>query len=404
MSKNRVELLLERTFLFDPNVYMTIVMTLEGDVSEEEICEAVKKTYTQNSMTMSKAVLDEDGSIFMEEMEETGCKVFVDKRDWQEIMLENERRPFRINEGELVRTFIIPRGNETDIYFMVHHITCDGNGILLLAEDVLSNLQGKEVEYRTSKVMTKEGVIKKGDLNFLQRFGLKNLSKKWGNEKQVFTWDDYYKVHEEFWKDRHTEITFSEIEGSDLVSLKEECKKYGVTVNSYMVTKLMQKYPEDKVLGIPTSIRGKDRSISCMVTSVIFSTEYDTTKSFEENLVNIDKIIRKEVKNSRSIYHVPQFVALSDPTLLYAAYSQHVFGNENSFADSMRRILGLYGERRTELGVSNLGVISIPSDYDRFKITRIVPVAPCILTAEKVFTISTYNGKMLIANSYIKSK
>ena len=41
MEKKRIELLLERTFLFDPNIYMTVVITIEGDVSEEELCEAV---------------------------------------------------------------------------------------------------------------------------------------------------------------------------------------------------------------------------------------------------------------------------------------------------------------------------------------------------------------------------
>ena len=39
MEKERVELLLERSFLFDPNIYMTVVVTIEGEVGEEEICE-----------------------------------------------------------------------------------------------------------------------------------------------------------------------------------------------------------------------------------------------------------------------------------------------------------------------------------------------------------------------------
>ena len=70
MEKERVELLLERSFLFDPNIYMTVVVTIEGEVGEEEICEAVKKAYTQNQTTMSKVVLDEQGKVYLEEMEE----------------------------------------------------------------------------------------------------------------------------------------------------------------------------------------------------------------------------------------------------------------------------------------------------------------------------------------------
>jgi len=405
MKNNKVELLLERTFLLDPNIYMAVVMTLEGDVKADEVYEAVKKAYTQNAMTMSKAVLDENGIFYMEEMEETGCKVFIDNRNWQEIMYENERKVFRVDEGELVRTFVIPKENEIDIYFMVHHITCDGNGIFLLAEDVLSNLQGKEVAYRNSTVMTKEGVIKKGGLNLLEKIGLKKLSQKWcQEEREVFGFDTYYKIHEEFWKNRKTEISFTEIEGSELEKIKENCKKLGVTVNSYMVTKYMKDYSGRQKLAIPISIREDDRSISCMVSSVIAYAEYDSNASFEENLVKINKILVKEIKNPRSVYYIPQFIAYSDGTLIDASFVQQYLGYESERADRMRQILGLYGAGRTRLGVTNLGVVSIRGECDKFKIKKLIPVAPCVATSEKVVTISTFKGKMLIADSKIVNK
>ena len=156
MKKERIELLLERSFLFDPNIYMTVVVTVEGDITEEEVCEAVKKTYTKNQTTMSKIVLDEDGKVYLEEMEETGCKVFVDKRDWVEILRESERKPFRLEEGELIRTFVIPRGKQTDIYLMAHHICGDGGALLIFAEDIFNHLEGREVQYKPTKVITSE--------------------------------------------------------------------------------------------------------------------------------------------------------------------------------------------------------------------------------------------------------
>lgn len=402
MEKKRNELILERTFLFEPNIYMTIIVTIEGDISEEEICEAVKKAYTQNQTTMSKVVLDEQGKVYMEEMNETGCKVFVDKRDWLEIMRENERKPFRIDEGELIRTFIIPRGKQKDIYLMAHHITCDGGGLLLFAEDILDNLQGKKVEYRPTKVMPEKEMLDKGNLSFVEKIGLKSLSQKWGKEKRVFDWEDYYKVHEEFWKKRRTEISFKKIEGSELENLKEECKKYGVTVNSYLVARLMQEYPESKKLGIPISVRGEERSISCLVSSVSVYTKYDSNKEFVENLAAIDKTVTKELKSEGAIYRTPQFVAISDPTLLHAGYISSTMGYESKNVDSMARILGMYGKDRVDLGITNLKEITFTSDYDRFKITGVIPVAPLLSTTERIFTISTYNGKMLIAESKIR--
>lgn len=404
MEEERIELMLEGTFLFDPNVYMTVVLTIEGDISEEELCEAVKKAYTQNQTTMSKIVLDEQGNVYLEKMAETGCKVFVDERDWQEILKENQKKPFRIDEGEFIRTFIIPKGKQKDIYLMAHHIACDGAGLFVLAEDIFSNLENEKVEYKPTKVLTKKAVIRKGNLNFLEKLGLKKLSQKWMEKKCVFGWDIYYKVHEEYWKNKETEIRFTTIEGSDLERLKEECKKYGVTVNSYLVTKLMQQYPESKKLGIPVSIRGEERSISCLISSTPVYCQYDTDKDFAENVQNINKIIKKELASKGAVYRIPQFAALTEPTLLHAGYIQNVIGYESPQVDSMARILGLYGDERYYLGITNLKEITFSSNYDRFKVTGVTPVAPLIATAEKVFTISTYNGKLLITESKITKR
>lgn len=404
MEKKRVELLLERSFLFDPNIYMTVVVTIEGDVSEDEVCEAVRKTYTQNQTTMSKIVLDEQGKVYMEEMEETGCKVFVDQRDWLEIMRESERKPFRINEGELIRTFIIPRGKQTDIYLMAHHIAGDGGALLILVDDIFSNLEGRAVEYKPTKIITDEEAMKRGNLNFLKRAGLKKLSQKWEEERQFFGWDEYYKVHEEFWKNRYTEISFTEIEGSKLEELKAECKKLGVTINTYMVTKLMRDhYPETKKLGIPISVRGKERSISCLVSSATPHIKYDTNKEFLENIVKVDQAIKKDLKDEGEVYRIPQFIAILDPTLIYAAYINNILKNiESPIADRIAEILGLHGDDRVNLGITNLREITFPSDYKRFKIARVIPVAPLIATTQNIFTLSTYNGKMLIAETKVR--
>lgn len=405
MKKDRIELLLESSFLFDPNIYMTVVVTIEGDISEDKICEAVKKTYTQNQTTMSKVVIDEQGKVYLEEMEETGCKVFVDKRDWMEILHENERKPFRLEDGELIRTFIIPRGEQKDIFLMAHHLSGDGGALMILAEDIFNNIDGKEVQYKQTKVITGEESMKRGNLNFLQKLGLKSLSQKWGEHKTVFGWNDYYKVHEEFWKNSCTDISFIEIEGSELDNLKADCKKLGVTINTYLVTKLMKEYyPDTKKLGIPISVRGEEKSISCLVSSATPHAQYDTNKEFVENLVMIDKAIKKDLKDDGEVYKIPQFIAISDPTLVCAAYVNDVLKNiESPQVEKMADILGLQGGHdRVNLGITNLREIIFPSDYNSFKVTNVIPVAPCIGTTENIFTISTFNGKMLIAETKIR--
>lgn len=404
MKKNRMKLMAERLFFLDPNVQMTVIVTVKGDVSVDEIVKAVKKTYTQNQTTMSKFVLDEKGNLYLEQMEETGCKVYVDERNWREIKFENERKALRVNEGELVRTFVIPRGEEKDIYITAHHLMCDGFGLFIMIEDMMNNLSGNKVEYKPTKVLTKRDVIRRGDLKFKSKLGLTLCNMKWKKERKVFGWEDYYKISEEFWKHRKTEIVLEEIEGEKLAELKKWCKETGISLNSYLVTRELQKLPECKNIGIPVSLRGEERSISNLITSVAVTYQYDTRKTFEENAKVVHQEIRNQIKSEGARYHISQFLAITDPTLVDAALMYYLLGYNSHMAKVMAGIIGYEGETGTDLGVSNMKEIKIPSDWGRFKITGFIPISPSILTAKKVLGVSSYHGKLLIAESKIKEK
>ncbi|MBR2046042.1 MAG: hypothetical protein IJ958_07900, partial [Agathobacter sp.] len=183
-------------FLLDPKVYISLVAKLKGNITIEEIMNAVTKAYTQNETTMSKIVF-ENGNVYFEKMAQTGCKVFVDSREWLDIMHENEKNAFRINEGELFRIFIIPNEEmqEYTLFMMAHHIIGDGKSLLLLLEDILANISGKEVEYRP---LNNDGAqlpangIKSA---FIVRVVLKMLNRMWNKEGKVFNWEDYFYIH-----------------------------------------------------------------------------------------------------------------------------------------------------------------------------------------------------------------
>ena len=81
------------TFLFEPNVYESFLITLKGDLNAEDIRIAIKKAYTQNETTMSKVVL-ENGEAYFQSLTETGCKVMIDFRDWRKIMYKSEKKTF----------------------------------------------------------------------------------------------------------------------------------------------------------------------------------------------------------------------------------------------------------------------------------------------------------------------
>ena len=68
----------ERANLFEPNVYISMIVKLSGDLQSEEIEQAVYKAYEANEATTSKIVLGENGDAYYEKMGSSGCKFIKD--------------------------------------------------------------------------------------------------------------------------------------------------------------------------------------------------------------------------------------------------------------------------------------------------------------------------------------
>ena len=58
---------------------------------------------------------------------------------------------------------------------------------------------------------------------------------------KTFTWEDYYDIHQKFWENRETHVSATTITEDELLLMKEESKKLGITTNSYIVAKLLKK-------------------------------------------------------------------------------------------------------------------------------------------------------------------
>lgn len=58
----------ERANLFEPNVYISMIVKLSGDLSIKEIEQAVYKAYEANEATMSKIMLEENGDAMQKKL------------------------------------------------------------------------------------------------------------------------------------------------------------------------------------------------------------------------------------------------------------------------------------------------------------------------------------------------
>lgn len=71
-----------------------------------------------------------DGAAYYERTPQSGCKVEIVQNDWQEVIRQNEKIPFELEHGELIRCFIFPVGEKISFVIMAHHLAGDGKGII----------------------------------------------------------------------------------------------------------------------------------------------------------------------------------------------------------------------------------------------------------------------------------
>lgn len=383
----------ERANLFEPNVYISMIVKLSGEISKEEIQHAVEKAYEANEATMSRIVLEDNGDAYYEKMESSGCKFFVDNRPWQELLNRSEKNPFAINEGELIRTFLTKEDRYIVLFIHAHHLVGDGKSILILINDIANCLAGKQLTYKPMVLMESNFLKKKAKLMLAIRLALKRGNRKWRKIGRNFTWDDYYAVHKKYWEDHSSEI---DVKTYDINKLKLQCKN-DVTLNSYMIAKLLSEHPECKVVGIPVSIREEDRGMSNQTSGIAIKYRYNQNVTFEVNLDKIHKIIYKKINNKNMKYFILLFMEQLCPSLIDAILLQTHGCYQNKLSEKMARIMGYIGDGGRDLGVTNLNRIDIPKESSNYEIEDIVFIPPKVSYAKNVVGISTYKDLLTVS-------
>ena len=234
--------------------------------------------------------------------------------------------------------------------------------------------------------------------------GIKLINALWKKTGKIFTWEDYYRIHEKFWRMKQSDIRFETIHKEQLDRIKAECKELGVTVNSYIVTKLLQEHLRYENVCCPISLRGQSRSISNRVALVRMSYKYNIKKIFQENVKEVHKVIRQHLENSRNKYFIALTLGKMEPTLLDSSL-MYTFGEyKNSISKKVAHLMGYAGNKTTHLSVTNLQNVDLKMDYGKFRLKDIAFTAACMSATRNMACVSTFQDTMTISYCNIKNR
>ncbi|BCN29166.1 hypothetical protein [Anaeromicropila herbilytica] len=387
------QIISERTNLFEPNVYIGMYVEIDGNPPVELMKDAFQKAFPKNELTMSKVVIEKNGRAYYQRLEQSGCKAVFTESDWRSIIEENEKQPFAINCGELMRVFVKESGK---IFIMAHHLVGDGKSIIILLQDALMVLAGNQTQYKPANIITKEFLQAKTKLNFFVRKYISYQNKVWEKVRKHYSWDDYDAIHKKYWEDHASNILTHTFNKEETEHIKEMAKAYKVTVNSYLISLILCVRNDINVVGIPIDIREDDKSMSNQVSGIAIKCKDVKKKKLKEKTKEVHTKIQKMLNATVHKYFVLIFMSELCPTLIDAVLlAAHGLTN-NKRAKKVAYALGYKGMKKRDFGISNLGIIEMQTDYGQYKVDNVIFIPPSISYTENIMGVSTINERMTI--------
>ncbi len=223
------------------NSHISIVATILGEVFVDELERVIKKMQKRHPI-LNAHLLSEGKEVYALVDKELEIPLNVVKRtsddQWRNEIIQQHKIPLEMEKGPLIRFILLYSAEISDLIIFCQHTICDGMSLAYLARDIMIYLGDptKEVELLPpAPLVNKDNIpsdIKPGSM--MRIFG-KSINKKWEKSEVIFDYDNFYALHESFWKKYTYKAHLYELSKDSTESLVIACRKNGVTVNTALI-------------------------------------------------------------------------------------------------------------------------------------------------------------------------
>ncbi|WP_248406132.1 hypothetical protein [Butyrivibrio fibrisolvens] len=232
------------------------------------------------------------------------------------------------------------------------------------------------------------------DLGFISKVLIKYANKKWRGEGHTVSYEEYLRFERDHDSKQDIKREIKKIDEEELDSLLDLCRKNGVSLNDYLVAKMMINEGTDKVV-IASDIRNEIKNYKKGALGNYATAFGVVVKKKRSEIMELAKAVDHEV---RSIMSKPdkEMLVLScyfnmDPELLDAI----AISTLGSFESKAGRFVGskMFGyEKRDGHCITNLGRV------ESSVISEAVFIPPASPANRKAWGVLTINKKMRICS------
>jgi NRPS condensation-like uncharacterized protein len=278
-----------------------------------------------------------------------------------------------------------------------HHLLADGRGALGLAEELADGYAlSREPKFAPEKLISSaDDFPEESRMPFISRVLIDRANKTRAKEQRTVSYREYHTFADEFLKGDAVSYAVSRMPREELDAIREKCRMNRVTVNDYLIAKMMINDRTGKVI-MACDLRNR---LDCYNEGALgnYSTAFSVVvKSKEKDPFVLAAAVHEQVQKIMSrpayLYLVLQCYANLDPAVLDAAF----ISCRGDYPCKAGKFIGsmFFGfEDAKGYSITNLGSVESGSITSAFFIP---PASPAI---RKIQGILTVNGVMAVCTA-----
>ncbi len=396
----------ERAHYMCPNMHFGIMARIPADYDAEKVRQSVSAIQTAHPFLRS-VIAEEPGSgkLFYQEQETLDIPI-TEKTDagfWQRDYDSLGQNGWNVRRESMLKLLVYPARGDFEILFTVHHLLCDGRGLLQLvtefAKHYVNGIAPDDAGERL--IASQEDLPEKSDLPLLSRLLVDDVNRRWDREKHAVSYDEYLDFERTFIRDNPVCREVETIDGKELEAIQTCCRQHGVSVNDYLIARMMLEEETEKVI-IAADIRDRLRCYKEGALgnySTAFSVVTGKKDRKDSNVYELAERVAKRVASLRQEPHKEMLVLACyirmRPELIDAVAISTLGGFKSDAGAFVGANMFGYAARNGNC-VTNLG--KVRSDV----ITDAVFIPPASPANEKTWGVLTINGRMKICSAMRK--
>lgn len=388
----------ERAHLMCPNMFFGMMIKIDRQFSTQKFEESLQAI--QHAHPLITACINKKDREHLCYQRRANYEIpwYMEKeRAWEQIFQDISLKGWDARKESLLKVYVFQKEASFEVLLVVHHILCDGRGLLYLAKELADYyVHGITPAFVEEKLLESIEDLPSGSaLPFFSSYLIKDVNKHWKQEKQKVSYDDYLEFEKDFASQNPVNRSMRNASENNLSEMIDICKANGISINDYLVAKMMKEEKTNKVI-VAADIRGKMKDYQ-QGSLGNYATAYSVIiKNPAKDLLTLARQIRKKVQRiqkhpSQEMLVLACYFAM-EPTLIDAVAISSL-GKYDSRAGKFAgdKMFG-YGSRNWH-SITNLGKLESDSISEGFFIP---PASPA---ARKTWGVLTVNGNMKIVES-----